>query len=265
MVKLLGATGATAGVTGCIGGDDDGVAAQESDEGGGNKGDAGGDEGRLEPPKETDVDSIAANPTDVPEPVDWDSPREHEITLTTSEVVAEIEPDVTFTYMTFDDQVPGPMVRVRRGDTVRLTLENPEDMGMLHNIDFHAVYGPGGGAAHTNVAPGESETIEFKAMYPGIHVYHCAVPNLDYHISAGMFGAILVEPEEGLPEVDRELYFGQNEIYTNGEAGEEGHHEFDFEGMKDREPTYAVLNGEAYAYTERNHCTPTCVPIPNKR
>jgi nitrite reductase (NO-forming) len=73
---------------------------------------------------------------------------------------------------------------------------------------------------------------------------------MDHHISAGMYGAILVEPEAGLPEVDRELYFGQNEIYTDGAPGEEGHHSFDFDAMRDEEPTYVTLNGEAYAFTE---------------
>ncbi|ELZ10695.1 nitrite reductase [Halovivax asiaticus JCM 14624] len=207
------------------------------------------DEG-LDPAKPTDVDRIAADPTDLPDPVDWSSPRTHEIEVTTTERIAEIEPGVTFKYMTFDDQVPGPMIRVRRGDTVRLTLTNAAESAVVHNIDLHAVYGPGGGADDTMVDPGQSATIEFKAMYPGVHVYHCAVPDMDMHISAGMFGAILVEPEDGLPEVDRELYFGQNEIYTNGAAGEDGHHEFDYDGMTSEEPTYVALNGEAYAFTE---------------
>jgi nitrite reductase (NO-forming) len=173
-----------------------------------------------------------------------------DVEMTTQEVVAEIEPGVTYTYMTFDGQIPGPMVRVRQGDTVRVELTNAEGNSMPHNIDFHAVYGPGGGAEASMVSPGETAAFEFKAMYPGVHVYHCAVPNMDYHISAGMFGAILVEPKEGLPEVDRELYFGQHEIYTDAEAGEEGHHSFSFEAMKNEEPTYVCLNGEAYAITD---------------
>jgi nitrite reductase (NO-forming) len=203
----------------------------------------------LDPAKDVDTDRIAADPTELPDPVDWDEPRHHEIEIETTEETAEIEPGVTFDYMTFGGRVPGPMVRARRGDTVNLTLANPDDNSMPHNIDFHAVYGPGGGADDTTINPGESATIEFKAMYPGVHVYHCAVPNMDHHISAGMFGAILVEPEEGLPEVDRELYFGQNEIYTNGASGEEGHHEFSYDNMRDEEPTYVCLNGEAYAFT----------------
>jgi nitrite reductase (NO-forming) len=206
-------------------------------------------ESQNEPAKELDTDRIAADPTELPDPVDWDEPRHHEIEMTTTEETAEIEPGVTFNYMTFDGRVPGPMVRVRRGDTVEFTLNNPEGNSMPHNIDFHAVYGPGGGANDTTISPGESATIEFKAMYPGVHVYHCAVPNMDHHISAGMFGAILVEPEQGLPEVDRELYFGQNEIYTDKQAGEEGHHSFDYDAMKNEEPTYVCLNGEAYAFT----------------
>ncbi|WP_435349324.1 copper-containing nitrite reductase [Haloarchaeobius sp. HRN-SO-5] len=197
----------------------------------------------------TTVDRIAADPTDVPDPVDWDEPRRHEVELTVTEETAEIEPGVTFDFMTFDGRVPGPMIRVRRGDTVALTLTSPDDNAMPHNVDFHAVYGPGGGAEDTTIAPGESATIEFKLLYPGVHIYHCAVPNLDQHISAGMFGAILVEPEDGLPPVDRELFFGQHEIYTDGDAGEEGHHGFDFEAMRNEEPTYVVYNGEAYAFT----------------
>jgi len=72
---------------------------------------------------------------------------------------------------------------------------------------------------------------------------------MDYHISSGMFGAILVEPKAGLPPVDRELYFGQHELYTKGQAGEEGHHGFDFDAMRSEDPTYVCVNGEAYAFT----------------
>ncbi|WP_336325819.1 copper-containing nitrite reductase [Halovenus sp. HT40] len=199
--------------------------------------------------KEVDTDRIAADPTDLPDPVDWSEPRHHEVEMKTTEETAEIEPGVTFDYMTFDGRIPGPMVRVRQGDTVNVTLTNDESNSMPHNIDFHAVYGPGGGAGASTVNPGETASFEFKAMYPGVHVYHCAVPNLDHHISAGMFGAILVEPKEGLPEVDRELYFGQHELYTDAEAGEKGHHNFDFGAMKSEDPTYVCLNGEAYAIT----------------
>ncbi|WP_092815927.1 copper-containing nitrite reductase [Halopenitus malekzadehii] len=206
-------------------------------------------DGGLDPAKSVDLDRIAADPTDVPDPVDWTEPRHHEIELETTERVAEIEPGVTFDYMTFNDRVPGPMVRVRRGDTVTLRLTSDEGNSLPHNIDFHAVYGPGGGADDTTIAPGESAEIQFKATYPGVFIYHCAVPNMDHHISAGMFGAILVEPEDGLPEVDRELYFGQHELYTTGDTGEKGHHAFDMDAMAAEEPTYVCLNGEAYAFT----------------
>ena len=207
-------------------------------------------EDELDDPQDVDVDRIAADPTDVPDPVDWDEPRHHEITLTSEEYVAEIEEDVTFRYMTFEGQVPAPLIRVRRGDTVHLTFEVPEERNRdVHNVDFHAVYGPGGGAEDTTLAPGDDPAeIEFSLEYPGVHIYHCAVPNMDQHISAGMFGAILVEPEDGLPEVDRELYFGQHEVYTTGEAGEEGHHQYDFEATADEDPTYVLTNGEAYAF-----------------
>ena len=198
------------------------------------------------------AESVAADPTDVPDPVDWSEPRHHEVTLEAVEVTAEIEPGVTFDYMTFDGQIPGPMIRVRQGDTVSFTLKNPPENDMPHNVDMHAIYGTGGGAVATTAAPGEENAERFEATYPGAYIYHCAVPNLDYHISAGMFGMILVEPKGGLPEVDREFYFGQHELYTDGTPGSEGHHGFDFEAMASENPTYVLLNGEKYAYAAAN-------------
>jgi nitrite reductase (NO-forming) len=197
---------------------------------------------------ETDTDQVAADPTDIPNPVDWETPKHHEVNLEIKEVTAEIEDGVTFDYMTFDGQVPGPMIRVRQGDTVTVTVENSPDNAMPHNVDLHSVYGTGGGAEATMAAPGEQNSMEFRAMYPGAFIYHCAVPNVDQHISAGMFGMILVEPKDGLPEVDQELYVGQHELYTDKEVGKEGHHGFDYEAMKNEEPTYVLLNGEKYAY-----------------
>jgi nitrite reductase (NO-forming) len=195
-----------------------------------------------------DTDRIAGDPTDIPDPVDWNEPRTHEVTLTYEEHTAEIEPGVTFDYMTFGGQVPGPMVRVRQGDTVELTVESAEGNSLPHNVDFHAVYGTGGGSIATTATPGSGNALKFRADYPGAYIYHCAVPNLDMHISAGMFGMILVEPEQGLPDVDQELYFGQHEVYTDGQVGQEGHHKFDTEAMANEEPTYVLLNGEKYAW-----------------
>jgi len=203
--------------------------------------------------KSPEVDRVAADPTDLPDPIDRDEPKRHEITLEVEEVRAEIEPGVTFDYMTFGGQVPGPMIRVRQGDTVSLTLDNLPENAMPHNVDFHAVYGTGGGNVATTAAPGEANAVEFQARYPGAFIYHCAVPNLDVHIASGMFGMILVEPKEGLPEVDRELYLGQNEIYTDKPAGAEGQHGFDIDAMKREDPTYVVLNGEKYALTPDRH------------
>ena len=198
------------------------------------------------------VDRVAADPTDVPGPISRSSPATVDVTLRPEEVTAEIEDGVTFDFMTYNGQVPGPMVRVRQGDTVNLTFENPEGNVMPHNVDFHAVRGPGGGAEATMTGPGETAELSFKATYPGAYIYHCAVPNLDMHISAGMFGIILVEPPEGLPEVDHEVYLGQHEIYTDKPAGEEGHHRFDMASMIREEPSYVVMNGEKYAIGGRH-------------
>ncbi|HTS88296.1 MAG TPA: copper-containing nitrite reductase [Gemmatimonadales bacterium] len=192
---------------------------------------------------------VAAEPTRLPPPVGRRPPRRIEVSLDVREVVAEIEPGVAFAYMTFGGQVPGPMVRVRQGDTVHFTLNNPPPNQNVHNIDFHAVYGTGGGSGATTVVPGKSASIQFKALYPGAFIYHCAVPALDFHISSGMYGMILVEPEEGLPPVERELYLGQHEVYLKGGPDEHGLRSFDFEAMRSETPTYVLLNGEKDALT----------------
>ena len=112
--------------------------------------------------------------------------------------------------------------KLREGDTVDMTLTNPETNIHQHSIDLHAVTGPGGGSAVTSVNPGESKTFTFKALNQGLYVYHCATPNAANHMVHGMYGLILVEPEEGLPEVDHEFYVMQGELYSLGKLGRAG-------------------------------------------
>lgn len=198
---------------------------------------------------------VAADPKDIPPPIKRSTPKTHEITLESREMTAEIEDGVQFKFMTFGGQVPGPMIRVRQGDTIILTHKNASNNTTIHNVDFHSVYGTGGGSEATLCPPGISRTIKFKVLYPGAFIYHCAVPNLDMHISSGMFGMIVVEPPEGLPEVDHEFYFGQHEVYTDKKAGEKGMHNFHSESMAAEDPSYVLLNGEKYAITDKRHGT----------
>ncbi len=192
---------------------------------------------------------VVANPIDIPPPIKRDHPIHHEITLEAREVIAELEPGATFRYMTFGGQVPGPMLRVREGDTVKLTLKNLPGNIYIHSTDTHAVYGTGGGAVATTVLPGQSKTEFFKAMYPGAFIYHCAVPDMDFHISSGMYGMIVVEPVGGLPKADREFYLGQNEVYTVEPFGAKGFHKFDSKAMVREQPTYVLFNGAVNALT----------------
>lgn len=133
---------------------------------------------------------------------------------------------------------------MRVGDTVNLSLTNALTDLHHHNIDLHAVTGPGGGAVSTMVAPGETKTVTFKALHPGLYVYHCATANVPNHMTHGMYGLILVEPEEGLAPVDHEYYVMQGEFYTAGGTGRKGLQLFDAEAMLTGNPTYIVFNGK---------------------
>ncbi|WP_051609276.1 copper-containing nitrite reductase [Fodinicurvata fenggangensis] len=201
-------------------------------------------------PKHPDMADIAENPANVPPPIERSEPATVQVELETIELEAHLSNNSTFRFWTFNGTVPGPMVRVRVGDTVEVTLKNADDSWMMHNVDFHAATGPGGGAEATTAGPGETKRFSFKALNPGIYVYHCAVPPVALHIANGMYGMILVEPEEGLPPVDHEFYVMQGEIYTEEPFGTSGVLTESYEKLLNERPEYFVMNGHVGALTD---------------
>jgi nitrite reductase (NO-forming) len=140
----------------------------------------------------------------------------HQVHLDMTEKTVEIAPGKVVTVWTFGDQVPGPVVRVRVGDTVEATIVNRTKM--QHSIDFHAArIAPD--RAFRNVDPGTSFTFRFAATSPGVFMYHCGTAPVVHHIANGMYGMIVVEPEGGLPPVDRELAFVQSDFYVSDTPG----------------------------------------------
>ncbi|RDI60728.1 copper-containing nitrite reductase [Microvirga subterranea] len=191
--------------------------------------------------------NVVRDPTDLPGPIGKRGPQRIKVNLETTEVTGQLADGTTYHYWTFNNKVPGPFIRVKVGDTVEVALKNHDDSVMMHNVDFHAVTGPGGGAKATEAAPGESRGFEFKALNPGLYVYHCATPMVAQHIANGMYGMILVEPEEGLPKVDREFYVMQGEIYTEQAFGTKGHLEESYDKLVSERPEYFIFNGTTEA------------------
>ena len=196
---------------------------------------------------EADISKLS---TDLPPPIAKRAPQTIRVDLTTVELEGHLAEGTTFGYWTFDGKVPGPFLRVRVGDTVDVRLKNSSDSAMVHSVDFHAATGPGGGAAATQTNPGEETSVKFKALIPGLYVYHCATPIVAHHIANGMYGLILVEPEEGLPPVDREFYVMQGEIYTEAAFGQHGSQEFNVEKLLNERPEYFVFNGAVGALSK---------------
>jgi nitrite reductase (NO-forming) len=192
---------------------------------------------------------ISREPDEVPPPVNRRNPQTVRVDLVTVELEGRIAEGTTFGYWTFNGKVPGPFLRVRVGDRVEVHLKNSADSSMVHSVDFHAATGPGGGAAALQVNPGDEKSMTFKALVPGLYVYHCATPMVAEHIANGMYGLILVEPEEGLPKVDREFYIMQGEIYTDAAFGQHGSQEFSVEKLLAERPEYFVFNGAVGALT----------------
>jgi nitrite reductase (NO-forming) len=204
-----------------------------------------------QPPVQTVVEAdISKIATDLPPPIGKREPQTIRVDLTTVELEGRLAEGTTFGYWTFNGKVPGPFLRVRVGDTVDVRLKNADDSSMVHSVDFHAATGPGGGAASTQTNPADEKSVKFKALIPGLYVYHCATPMVAHHIANGMYGLILVEPEGGLPPVDREFYVMQGEIYTEAAFGQHGSQEFNVEKLLNERPEYFVFNGSVGALSK---------------
>lgn len=199
--------------------------------------------------KPVTVKEISRPASDVPPPITRTTPAKVVVTLETKEVIATLDEGTTFSYWTFDGTVPGPMLRVRVGDTIELHLKNAPNDLMQHSIDLHAVNGPGGGSGATAVMPGKEAILTFKALNAGLYVYHCATAPIPVHITNGMFGLILVEPVGGLPKVDHEYYVMQSELYTNASIGTPGHHDVSNDKLLNESPDYVLFNGRVGALT----------------
>lgn len=235
-----------------------------------------------------DTADISKSADDIPPPITRTENTLVEIALETQELVAEIMPGVTYKYWTYNGTVPGPFLRVKEGDDVRITLTHGVGGHMhgafqvesfptladaeafigtniayaddghshsamtdshaaeghsTHSVDLHAVSGPGGGATLTQVGHDGPKTFQFKATHPGVYVYHCASPHVPTHIANGMYGMILVEPEEGMNPVDKEFYVMQGDFYTKGTFGQKGHQDFDLNKLLSESPSYFAFNG----------------------
>lgn len=196
--------------------------------------------------------SISLDPASVPPPIGKRPPTTVRLDLETVEIEGQLADQTTYQYWTFNGHVPGPFLRVRVGDTVQVFIKNDPNSSMIHSVDFHAVTGPGGGAAYLQVDPGETKQLDFKALVPGIYVYHCATPMVAHHIANGMYGLILVEPEGGLPPVDHEFCVMQGEIYTGAPFGQHGSQEFSVDKLLAEQPEYFVFNGSVGALTKQH-------------
>lgn len=220
------------------------------------------------PAQPVTADEISRHPSELPDSADYAlyadgkyerltrraGPMTHEVHFTSREVVAEVVPGATMTYWTFDGRIPGPMLRARVGDTIDFFLKNDPGSSMPHNVDFHAVTGPGGGATSLDTLPGSESELKVKLLNPGIYIYHCAFPDVPTHIAHGMYGLIVVEPEGGLPPVDREYYVLQSEFYTDrgaklgyAQLKDAGHLPFSNDYANEERPTFVVFNGRPEA------------------
>lgn len=194
-------------------------------------------------------------PPNVPRPIDRDHATKLIVNMEVTEEEMRLADGVTYTMWTFGGDVPGKFIRAREGDMIEFHLQNHPDNKLPHNIDLHSVNGPGGGAESTFTAPGRETVFTFRALNPGLYVYHCATAPVGMHIANGMYGLILIEPAEGLSEVDEEYYVMQSEFYTEGDYGERGLQPFDMDRAIEEDPEYVVFNGSVGSMMHENAIT----------
>jgi nitrite reductase (NO-forming) len=189
------------------------------------------------------------SPPNVPKPITRTWASTVIVNLEVVEKTMRLADGVEYTFWTFGGSVPGSFIRVREGDQVELHLKNHPGSTMPHNIDLHAVTGPGGGAEASMAVPGQESVFRFTALNPGLFVYHCAFAPASLHVANGMYGLILVQPKEGMPAVDREYYVMQGDFYTKGAHGAPGLQPFDLQKAIAEQPEYVVFNGAVGSLT----------------
>ncbi len=200
-------------------------------------------------------EAVLTSAPNVPPSITRDYPVVLKVDLTTTIKKAQLTGAYKYEQWTFNDQVPGPFIRARVGDIMEVTFTNKDESGMPHNIDCHAVLGPGGGSAVTTTEENQTKTARFKLLCPGLFVYHCAAAPVPVHIANGMFGLMYVQPaEHDLPAVDKEYYVMQSEWYheppevdDNGRKSNQV--EFSYPNALREEPEAVVFNGRESALT----------------
>ncbi|MCB0466134.1 MAG: nitrite reductase, copper-containing [Aequorivita sp.] len=194
-------------------------------------------------PVNQEMTAELTSPPYVPTPIGKRMAKKLIVDMEIQERKGQLSDGVSYMYWTFGGTVPGSFIRTRVGDEIEFHLKNHPQNKLAHNIDLHAVNGPGGGAVSSLVAPGHETVFSFKVLNPGLYVYHCATAPVGMHIANGMYGLILVEPEGGLEPVDKEFYVMQGDFYTKGNYGDPGLQPFDMQKAINEDPDYVVFNG----------------------
>ena len=198
-------------------------------------------------------------------------PKLIEITMETTEKLMTVDEDTGAEVwaLTYNGSVPGPLIIAHEGDMIELTLRNPADSMMEHNVDFHASTGALGGGGLTHVYPGEETVLRWKAVKAGCFTYHCAPGGamIPYHVTHGMNGGVMILPRNGLRDTqgkllryDRVAYIGEQDYYlpkdesgnykTYATAGAD--YADSLEAMRTLTPTHSVFNGAVGALTGDN-------------
>lgn len=195
---------------------------------------------------------VAADPN-APAPVTYDATAPallpgstHDIDLVITETEMTVAPGFVQKVWTFGGTVPGPIIRVKVGDTIRVHLKNPAANQLPHSIDFHASQ-VAWNDEMTSINPGEEKLYEWTAEYAGVWMYHCGTAPALHHIANGMYGMVIVEPKDGLPKVDKEFALVQSEWYLGAQHDITS---LDKASAAAPAPDFVVFNGVANQYKD---------------
>jgi nitrite reductase (NO-forming) len=204
-------------------------------------------ESKALPSIESEEVAVPTAAPNVPPPITRRHAAKVRLDIEVREHTKTLADGVSYTYWTFGEDAPGGFIRIREGDLVETHFSNHPDNSVAHNIDFHSATGPGGGGEASFVAPGHSVMFSWRAMAPGLYLYHCVAAPAGLHLANGMYGLILVEPKEGMPKVDKEYFIVQGEFYTDAPFGTRGNRKFSLDKALKEQPDYVVFNGRVGA------------------